>query len=92
MDKNKAPNKGLNTDQNNGLTDTQEVLYAKDFTRAVKAENKYREENGNKGKQIHKKMALKPSFLFPYSIEKDSMFRQKCDGYWFYVGTITQFL
>lgn len=50
MDKNKAPNKGLNTDQNNGLTDTQEVLYAKDFTRAVKAENKHKEENQNKGK------------------------------------------
>jgi hypothetical protein len=50
MNKNKAPNKGLNTEQNNGLTDTQEVLYAKEFSRAVKAENKYREENGNKGK------------------------------------------
>lgn len=50
MDKNKAPNKGLNTDQNNGLTDTQEVLYAKDFTRAVNAENKHKEENQNKGK------------------------------------------
>ncbi|WLR53776.1 YfhE family protein [Mesobacillus subterraneus] len=50
MDKNKAPNKGLNTEQNNGLTDAQEVLYAKEFTRAVKAENKHREENGNKGK------------------------------------------
>lgn len=51
MDKNKAPNKGLNTEQNNGLTDTQEVLYAKDFTRAVKAENKSREENDSKGKK-----------------------------------------
>ncbi|MCM3124796.1 YfhE family protein [Mesobacillus sp. AQ2] len=50
MDKNKAPNKGLNTEQNNGLSDTQEVLYAKDFTKAVKAENKYREENTNKEK------------------------------------------
>ncbi|ESU32712.1 hypothetical protein G3A_09930 [Bacillus sp. 17376] len=50
MNKNKAPNKGLNTEQNNSLTDAQEVLYAKEFTRAVKAENKYREENGIKGK------------------------------------------
>ncbi|WP_102261924.1 YfhE family protein [Mesobacillus jeotgali] len=50
MNKNKAPNKGLNTEQNNGLSDAQEVLYAKEFTRAVKAENKYRAENGNKGK------------------------------------------
>lgn len=50
MDKNKAPKNGLNTEQNNGLTDTQEVLYTKEFTLAVKAENKYREENGNKGK------------------------------------------
>ncbi|WP_176167305.1 YfhE family protein [Mesobacillus jeotgali] len=50
MDKNKAPNKGLNTDQNNGLSDTQEVLYAKEFSRAVKAENRYREENQNKKK------------------------------------------
>ena len=50
MNKNKAPNKGLNTEQNNGLTDAQEVLYAKEFSRAVKAENKYRAENRNKGK------------------------------------------
>lgn len=50
MNKNKAPNKGLDTEQNNGLSDAQEVLYAKEFTRAVKAENKYREENRNKGK------------------------------------------
>ena len=50
MNKNKAPNKGLNTEQNNGLSDAQEVLYAKEFSRAVKAENKYREEKGTKDK------------------------------------------
>jgi hypothetical protein len=50
MNKNKAPNKGLNTEQNNGLSDAQEVLYAKEFARAIKVENKYRAENGNKGK------------------------------------------
>ena len=44
MVKNKAPNNGLNTEQNNGLTDTQEVLYAKEFRQAVRAENEYREE------------------------------------------------
>jgi hypothetical protein len=33
----KLPYKGINTEKNNGLTDTQEVLWAKEFKRATKA-------------------------------------------------------
>ncbi len=33
----KLPYKGINTEKNNGLTDTQEVLYAKEFKKATKA-------------------------------------------------------
>jgi hypothetical protein len=32
----KLPYKGINTEKNNGLTDTQEVLWAKEFKRATK--------------------------------------------------------
>jgi hypothetical protein len=33
----KLPYKGINTEKNNGLSSTQEVLYAKEFKQATKA-------------------------------------------------------
>ena len=50
MGKNKAPHKGLNTEQNNGLTDAQEVLYAKEFKQAARVENEFRQGRQNRNK------------------------------------------
>jgi hypothetical protein len=43
----KAPYKGFNTEQNNGLSDTQEVNYSSDFKKAYKAEKKKDSESSN---------------------------------------------
>jgi hypothetical protein len=43
----KAPYKGFNTEQNNGLSDTQEVNYSSDFKKAYKAEKKKDSESSD---------------------------------------------
>ncbi|WP_301109125.1 YfhE family protein [Sporosarcina sp.] len=47
MSENKQPHKTL-TDKNNGLSSTQEVLYAKDFKKADKATEQDSSQNPNK--------------------------------------------
>ncbi|GKV63957.1 MULTISPECIES: YfhE family protein [Sporosarcina] len=47
MSENKQPHKTF-TDKNNGLSSTQEVLYAKDFKRADKAAEQENNQKQNK--------------------------------------------
>ncbi|MCM3612127.1 MULTISPECIES: YfhE family protein [Planomicrobium] len=49
MADNKQPHEKL-TEKNNGLNDTQEVLYSEDFKKADKAGEQQREENDEKKK------------------------------------------
>ncbi|MCA1042256.1 YfhE family protein [Bacillus infantis] len=44
----KAPYKGFNTEQNNGLSDAQEVNYSSDFKKAYKAEKKQDSDSSEK--------------------------------------------
>ncbi|MCK6207873.1 YfhE family protein [Bacillus infantis] len=44
----KPPYKGFNTEQNNGLSDTQEVNYSSDFKKAYKAEKKQDSDSSEK--------------------------------------------
>lgn len=55
MDKNNTPDKGLDTGQNNGLSDIQEVHYARVFTREEKTRNKYRKEMQTKSNIIYRR-------------------------------------
>lgn len=44
----KPPYKGFNTEQNNRLSDTQEVNYSSDFKKAYKAEKKQDSDSSEK--------------------------------------------